>query len=428
MENKFEEVEIKKVTNEARTDSYFDGKVLEYIGWKLLSYLITCASAGIAYPWGKCLLYRYQFSHTIYNGKRLKFEGNGGDLFVNRFKWIFLTLITFGIYGWWVPAKKANWVISKLHFEDEELKEGESFFEEKGIKLYWLNVLWRFLNIISVGLLIPFTMCMKLRYINRYAVINKKKLVFTGQGINLLGRYILWGLLTCVTFGIYGWWVPINMFKWQTENIHIKKVGEEYPKSNDKSIFLIIPIFLVGLGLAIGLLVLIGSVFSGFSFTGLFKYPINDTINGWKYCEKGYAFSQMTGYSFGFCYKYDTNMSEEECEKEDGTYYNHSGYGWSCKVTKDPRRTKEVIEWENNHQELIKKQQEIENATLGIPSTSEPEKQNPGEVEPISQCPSGWYYSDYYGKCAKDLEHVSYEDCEAQNGMFAGFDSCTIFE
>ena len=63
-----------EVTNEKRIDSYFDGKVLDYIGWKLLSWLITFASLGIASPWGKCMLYKYQFNHTIYNGKRLKFE------------------------------------------------------------------------------------------------------------------------------------------------------------------------------------------------------------------------------------------------------------------------------------------------------------------------------------------------------------------
>lgn len=283
---------------EEQRNSYFDGKVLEYIGWKLLSYLIAFASFGIAYPWGKCLVYKYQFSHTIYNGKRLKFEGSGKDLFINSLKWYLLTIVTFGIYGWWVPAKKTNWVVSNLHFEDEEFIEGESFFEEKGIKLFWLNVLLNFLNIISVGLLIPFTICIRLRYINRYTIINNRKLIFTGAGINLLGRYILWFFLTIITFGIYGFWVPINMLKWQTENIHIRKKGEIELKNSDKSILLIIPIFFIGLIIVITLIVLFVKTFSGFTFETLFKYPLDDTINGWKYCEKGYAYSKS-----GSCYK-----------------------------------------------------------------------------------------------------------------------------
>ena len=314
--------------------SYFDGKVLEYIGWKLLSYLITFFSFGIASSWGECLVYRYRFSHTVYNGKRLKFEGTGKDLFINKLRWLFLTIITFSIYGWWVPTIKTNWIISNLHFEDEKLKEGDSFFEEKGIKLFWLNVLWNFLNIISVGLLIPFTMCMKLRYINRYTVINKKKLMFTGAGINLLGRYILWIVLTIITFGIYGLWLPVNILKWQNENINIKKDGEKEPINNDKSILIIIPIFFVGIIIITTLIILFVKTFSGFTFDNLFKYPINDTINGWKYCEKGYAYRDINGPQ---CYKYDPNITLKQCLKENGNMNNYDKYGYSCLIEKETK-------------------------------------------------------------------------------------------
>ena len=408
---KFQEIEIKEKTKDIRTDSYFNGKVLDYIGWKLLANIITCITLGIAAPWAKCMLYRYQFSHTVYNGKRLKFEGEGGDLFVKRFIWYFLTIITFGIYGWWVPAKKANWVISNLHFEDEEYKEGESFFEDHGIKLFWLNILCNILNIITVGLMIPFTLCIKLRYINKHTIINKKKLVFTGAGINLLGRYILWGFLTCITLGIYGWWIPVNMFKWQTGNIHIMKVGEVEEKTNDKSIFLIIPLFIVGAIALIGVLLLFSTVFSGFSLEGIFQYPIDDTINGWKYCEKGYAYGEA-GYGRPYCYKTILNIDSTSCYNKDGTWLQGKG----CYVTKEP------IKKPNNGYDPSRWETE-EN------KKEEYEGQSPTETEPISsQCKEGWYYVEYNGKCAKDLEHVSYEECEAQNGMFAGYDSCTIYE
>ena len=47
---------------EIHIDSYFDGKVIDYIGWKLLSIIIALATLGVAAPWGKCMLYRYQFN------------------------------------------------------------------------------------------------------------------------------------------------------------------------------------------------------------------------------------------------------------------------------------------------------------------------------------------------------------------------------
>lgn len=312
----FQEIELND-QDEVRTDSYFDGKVLDYVGWLLLSYLISFLTFGIASPWGKCILYKYRFSHTIYNGKRLKFEGDGGELFVNRFKWFLLTIITLGIYGWWVPAKKINWVISNLHFEDEEYKKEESFFAEKGIKLFWLDIALKFLNIISVGLLMPFTMSIKLRYISRNTVINKKKIVFTGAGISLIGRYILWIILTCITFGIYGWCVPINIFKWQTENTHLKVNGEVEEKHNDKSVFLIIPIFIVGNIILIGLIILFLTTFSSFSIGGVFKYPIDEVINGWKYCEKGYVYKNSNT-DEAYCYIKEDNMTFDECTAKGG--------------------------------------------------------------------------------------------------------------
>lgn len=242
--NNFEEVEIVNNINadkkHTRTDSYFDGGLLELIGWRILACLIVTVTFGIATPWAKCMLYSYQFKHTVYNGKRLKFEGTGGDLFVNTFKWVFFSIITLGIYLLFVPVKKTKWVISNLHYEDEEFVKGESYFDGKTIQLIGVNLLTIFLNTISFGLLYPFTVCFKLRWINKHTVINKKKLVFTGKAINLFGKYLLWCFLTIITFGIYGWWLEIKMLKWQSKNVHIKTVGEQ--ETNDNSLWIAIPI------------------------------------------------------------------------------------------------------------------------------------------------------------------------------------------
>lgn len=100
--------EIQKVKQVERTDSYFDGKVLEWLGYRILAFIITAVTFGIANAWAEKLLIAYTIDHTVYNGKRLKFEGTGASLFVQKFKWIFLTIITLGIYGFWIPIKKSN--------------------------------------------------------------------------------------------------------------------------------------------------------------------------------------------------------------------------------------------------------------------------------------------------------------------------------
>ena len=236
IENKqeFEEIEIPK--KEIRTDSYFDGGLLELIGWRILAILITSITFGIAAPWAQCMLYSWQYKHTVYNGKRLKFEGKGGDLFVHGFKWLFFTIITLGFYAIVIPIRKQRWIISNLHFEDEPYVKDESYFDGKTIQLIGVNILSNILTAISLGILYPFTVCYKLRWTSKHTVINKKKIVFDGKAIQLWGKYILWLFLTVITFGIYGLWLSIKMLKWQTKHIHIKTVGESeiYGKNSSK--------------------------------------------------------------------------------------------------------------------------------------------------------------------------------------------------
>ena len=262
LENNFEEVqiyqEVETKKKEVRTDSYFDGGVLELIGWKILALLITGVTFGIARPWAKCMLYSWQLKHTVYNGKRLKFEGTGGDLFVNMFKWIFFTIITLGIYAFFIPIKKAKWVISNIHFEDEEYVKEESFFDGKVLQLIGINILSRIITVFSLGLLYPFAVCLKLKWINKHTVINRKKIVFDGNGLQLWGKYLLWYFLTLITFGIFSFWIPVLMLKLQTKHTHIKTVGEVEKK--DKTVLFLIPIAVI---LVVALVVVLtGNIFT----------------------------------------------------------------------------------------------------------------------------------------------------------------------
>ena len=254
----YQEVEVKE--KEVRTDSYFDGGVLELIGWRLLAGIISVVTLGIGIPWAQCMLYSWRLKHTVYNGKRLKFEGTGGELFVQIFKWIFFTIITLGIYLFFVPVKKAKWILSNVHYEDENFSKDESFFDGKTLGLIGIKILTKIITILSFGLLYPFAVCIKLRWINKHSVINRKKLVFDGNGIQLWGKYLLWTFFTIITFGIFGLWLPVLAMKWETKHTHIRKVGEEDKK--DKSLFIIIPILI----LTVAIIITIVSSMEKFNF------------------------------------------------------------------------------------------------------------------------------------------------------------------
>jgi len=98
--------------------SYFDGGLLQYIGWSIAGALITFCTLGICYPWAFTMIYNWETKHTVVNGKRLQFDGTALQLFGNWIKWFLLTIITVGIYGLWLPIQLKKWKIKHTSFAE----------------------------------------------------------------------------------------------------------------------------------------------------------------------------------------------------------------------------------------------------------------------------------------------------------------------
>ena len=96
--------------------SYFDGGLLQLVGWRLLGLLITLLTFGIAYPWALCMVYGWKINHTVIEGRRLKFVGKGSGLFGSWIKWLFLLLFTCGIYGFWLNIALEKWKVKNTVF------------------------------------------------------------------------------------------------------------------------------------------------------------------------------------------------------------------------------------------------------------------------------------------------------------------------
>ncbi len=96
--------------------SYFDGGLLQLIGWQILGSLITTLTFGIAFPWAICMIYGWEIKHTVIEGRRLVFTGTALSLFGNWIKWLLLTIITLGIYGFWVQIRIKQWKTKNTTF------------------------------------------------------------------------------------------------------------------------------------------------------------------------------------------------------------------------------------------------------------------------------------------------------------------------
>ena len=99
-------------------NSYFDGGLLQLIGWKILGALVTIFTFGICYPWALCMVYSWRVKHTVIEGRRLKFNGSAIGLFGNWIKWFLLCIITLGIYSFWVGIALEKWKVKHTSFAD----------------------------------------------------------------------------------------------------------------------------------------------------------------------------------------------------------------------------------------------------------------------------------------------------------------------
>lgn len=87
----------------------FDGGAATYVGTAILAALVTVATFGICYPFALVLRERWRAKHSYIDGYQLVFTGSATALFGNWIKWLFLSVITFGIYLFWVGPRIARW-------------------------------------------------------------------------------------------------------------------------------------------------------------------------------------------------------------------------------------------------------------------------------------------------------------------------------
>ncbi len=80
--------------------------------------------------------------------------------------------------------------------------------------LIGINILVYLLTIITLGLGLPWTVCIRERWMSKHTIISGKQLYFDGTGGQLFGNYIKWLLLTIITLGIYSFWLNIKMKQW----------------------------------------------------------------------------------------------------------------------------------------------------------------------------------------------------------------------
>jgi uncharacterized membrane protein YjgN (DUF898 family) len=71
-------------------------------------------------PWCYGWVASYQSKRTVIDGKRFVFDGHGGEIILRWLLYVFLFLVTGGVFGFWVPKKLRDWRLSHTHLAPKE--------------------------------------------------------------------------------------------------------------------------------------------------------------------------------------------------------------------------------------------------------------------------------------------------------------------
>ena len=84
-----------------------------------------------------------------------------------------------------------------------------------------ISLLMFVIIVFSLGLATPWAVCIAQRWSAKHTIIDGHQVVFDGTGWQLFGNMVKWLLLTVITIGIFGLWVPIKSMKWVVKHTHL---------------------------------------------------------------------------------------------------------------------------------------------------------------------------------------------------------------
>ena len=90
---------------------------------------------------------KYRMSRTSYRGIRFGYRGDRKELTQNVLKWVFFTIITFGIYGAWLLMNIRRYTQSNIRYGEVEFS-----YDGNGGDWFWLNLKGYFLTIFTLGI------------------------------------------------------------------------------------------------------------------------------------------------------------------------------------------------------------------------------------------------------------------------------------
>lgn len=165
--------------------------------------------------------YKYRMAKTVWKGIRFGYLGDRTELLVLFLKGVFLTIITFGIYGAWFSMNLRRYVIEKIRIGDANF-----VYKGKGSDFFVMNLVGYLLTVFTLG--IYFFWWQKdlfNYYINNLELNREGKSVYfrsTATGGDFFSLLIVNLLIIIFTLGLGFPWTIIRTLKFGAEHIQMQ--------------------------------------------------------------------------------------------------------------------------------------------------------------------------------------------------------------
>ncbi|ACU62657.1 YjgN family protein [Chitinophaga pinensis] len=164
---------------------------------------------------------RYHWSRTTWRGIRFGYRGQRNEFILLFVKEMFLTLITFGIYGSWATVNLRTYLVNNIRFGSGEFK-----YEANGSDYFFMNLKGYFLSILTLGIYSFWWQADMYRFMVDHTYLQHEDKRFslrsTASGGEFAGLLIVNALLTIFTFGIGYAWVQTRTLSFLMSHVEIE--------------------------------------------------------------------------------------------------------------------------------------------------------------------------------------------------------------
>lgn len=114
-----------------------------------------------------------------------------------------------------------------------ELVDSNSYFDGSKSKLMLIRILGVIITVLTLGICLPYVLCMTYKWKINHSVVDGVRLEFTGSASKIFGRWLKWWFLSIITIGIYSLWAQIKLEDWKLKNTKLK-YSDEYKNKQQK--------------------------------------------------------------------------------------------------------------------------------------------------------------------------------------------------